>query len=175
MARKCQFSITNIYLPPHHSYYSSNHQNEESWLDHLPKVPGLVCGTSLLITIPGMIMSVQTLGTRHFTTRWMSTPRLCLVMVLKCETWGVARVLESVQRLYRWSIRLWLIASHGKPFKCLARTTSHCIKEECDHTRRAPNTPMWIGLSSSIALVTVSMRCHQLGPCPNVWRPSVTS
>ena len=44
LARRRQFSITNVYLPPHHSGYSPNHQNDQSWLEHLPKEPGLICG-----------------------------------------------------------------------------------------------------------------------------------
>ena len=42
--RRRQFSITNVYLPPHRSAYSPNHQDDQSWLDHLPKEPGLACG-----------------------------------------------------------------------------------------------------------------------------------
>ena len=44
LARRRQFSITYVYLPPHRSGYSPNHQNDQSWLGHLPKEPGLVCG-----------------------------------------------------------------------------------------------------------------------------------
>ena len=37
LARRRQFSRTNVYRPPHH-------RNDQSWLDHLPKELGLVCG-----------------------------------------------------------------------------------------------------------------------------------
>ena len=44
LAWRCQFCITNVYLHPHRSGYSPNHQNDQSWLGHLPKKPGIVCG-----------------------------------------------------------------------------------------------------------------------------------
>ena len=48
------------------------------------------------------------------------------------------------------------------------------IKVECVHTRRRSNYPKHFGLSSTNASITVSIQCYQLGPCQNVWRPSVT-
>ena len=44
LTRRRQVSITNVYFPPHRSGYSPNHLYVQSWLDHLPKEPGLVCG-----------------------------------------------------------------------------------------------------------------------------------
>ena len=43
LARRRRISITNVYLPPHSSGLSPNHQNDQSWLDYLPKEPDLVC------------------------------------------------------------------------------------------------------------------------------------
>ena len=43
LTRRCQFSITNVYLPLHCSDYSK-HQDDQSLLDHLQKEPSLACG-----------------------------------------------------------------------------------------------------------------------------------
>ena len=43
-AKKRYSYITNVYLPPHRSGYSSKHQNDQLCLHQLPIEPGLVCG-----------------------------------------------------------------------------------------------------------------------------------
>ena len=43
LARRRQISIINVYLPLQPSDYSSNYQNDLTWLDHFPKEPSLVC------------------------------------------------------------------------------------------------------------------------------------
>ena len=43
LAWRRQFSTTDVYLPPNRSNYSYSHQDDQSWLDHLPKEPGFVC------------------------------------------------------------------------------------------------------------------------------------
>ena len=44
LARRRQFSTTIVCLHPHRSDYSSNHQNDKSWHDHLPKESSVVYG-----------------------------------------------------------------------------------------------------------------------------------
>ena len=78
----------------------------------------------MLITVPGMSMSLQTLGTQHFTTGWKHAQRFCATMVLQSESQGVTKVLESVRRMSRWWILL--IASRGKLFQNLTYATSRC-------------------------------------------------
>ena len=135
----------------------------------------------MLITVPEMIMSLQTLGVRRFTTGWKHTQGLYSTMVVQREPQGVTKVLESMSRMSCWSIWLWLIASHEKPFQILTQTTSHCCLSgirtlwwSVSIPEDAPTTPKRIGLSSTNALITVSMRCYQKGPCQNGWRPFVS-
>ena len=67
-------------------------------------------------------------------------------MVIQHVPRGVTKELESIRRMSRWWIRLWLIASHVKPFQDLAQTIFRCcwdmeIKMERVHNRRRPNYP----------------------------------
>ena len=102
-------------------------------------------------------------------------------MVLKRETRGMIKALESVRQMSRLSIRLWLTASHGKSFQNSAQTTFRCCLSgmstlgwSVPMPEDDPASPNRIGSSSVNALTSVSMRYHRSGSCPDVWRPSVT-
>ena len=92
------------------------------------KNPASSVGTSMLITVPGMMMYLQTL-------------ELC-----------TSQMDGSALRA---------LLNDGSPTQA--------------YIRRPTATPKRIGSSSAIALTTVSMQCHLPSPCPNVWRPYVTS
>ena len=77
LARRHQFITTNFYLPPHRSVYSPNHQNYQSWLDHLQKEYGLVCGDFNTHHSSWDDYVSTNLEARRFTTGWKHIQRLC--------------------------------------------------------------------------------------------------
>ena len=68
-----------------------------------------------------------------------------------------------------------VIASHGKPLQRLTQTTSRCclsgirtVSWSVAIPEDDPITPKRIGLYSTNASLTVTMRCHQSSTYPNV-------
>ena len=129
LARRRQISVTNVYLPPHHSQYHSIHQNDQTWVDHPPKAPSLLCAD---------------LNAHH--SSWDDD--------VSADPLGSA--------LHEW------MEAHSRALLNDGSPTQ-------DYIRRPTATPKRIGSSSAIAPTTVSMQCHRPTPCPNVWRPYVTS
>ena len=126
LARRRQFFIANVYFLTHRSGYSQTTIMTCHGSIICQKSLASSVGISMHITAPGMIISLQILLAGRITTGWKHTQGLCLAMVLQHEPRGVTKLLESVRRMPRWWMRLWLITSHGKPFQNLDQTTFHC-------------------------------------------------
>ena len=151
LARRRKFFITNVYLPAHCSDYSSSHQGDQSWLYHLPKEAGLVCG-DFNAHHSSFYDYVYADPQGSALLNWMEAHSKA-VLSDGSQTRGLTKVLESVHRISFWLIRLWLIASHGKPFQSLAQTTSCCflcgigtLWWSVTIPIDAPSTPKRIGL-----------------------------
>ena len=122
------------------------------------KSPAATVGTSKLITVPEMIMSLQTLGIRRLTTGWKQTQRFSETKALQCDPRRVTKLLVSVRRTTRWWIRLWLIASHGNPFQSISQISPRCclagigtLKWIVTIPEDGQAAPKRIGYSSTIA------------------------
>ena len=148
LARRHQFSITNVYLPPLRSDCSSNHQNDQSWLDHFSKEPDLVC----------VDFNVHSSSWDYYvsTDLWGSALRVWMEAHLKVllidgsptrAVWcdksaGVSMpdvsLVDTVMS-YRFS---WeTISELGSGHLPLLLIWAEDIKVERDHARRRPNYP----------------------------------
>ena len=60
LAKRHTIFITNVNLPPHYSDYSSNHQNNQSWLNYSAQELDLITGDFNACQSPKVIISLQT-------------------------------------------------------------------------------------------------------------------
>ena len=82
----------------------------------------------MLLTFPGMTLSLRILVARTFMTGWQHTQSICGTIFLQREPLGVTNAPESVRWMSGCSTRIWLIASHWNQFLCWDLTTSHfCV------------------------------------------------
>ena len=104
LARRRQFLITNVYLSPHHSDYSPYRQDDQSWLDHLPKEPGLVCGdiNAHHSSLDDCVSADPRDSALH---DWMEAhSKAMLDDGSPARSARVTKVLESLHRMDRWCI-----------------------------------------------------------------------
>ena len=156
MAERRQISITNVYLTPHRLDYSSNHQNDQSWRDHLPKEPDLVCGNfNAYHSSWDYYVSTDTRGLAlHDLMEAHTTAPLndgSPTRAVRCEhsdgisTLDVTLVDTAMADRFSWET----IAELGSDHLPLLLIWSEDIKVERDHTRRRPkrigSTPKRIG------------------------------
>ena len=121
--------------------------------------------TSMVITVPGMIMSLLTLEARRFTTGWKHTqvvpndgsPTRAAMgdQSAGISTLDVSLVDMAMVHRFSWET----IPELGSDDLPLLPIWDNDIKMEWDHTKVVPTTSNKIDLYSMNASITASMRC----------------